>query len=76
MRHFFLFLFISLVHFFNNLLLFYWAEKYILEDEELKDAVPIEYLSHAEKYAAELHKACLLAQKVNGSPTGQVETLR
>ena len=36
----------------------------------------MEYLSHAEKYAEELRKSCLLMQKLGDSPIGQVETLR
>ncbi|XP_046652365.1 probable peroxisomal acyl-coenzyme A oxidase 1 [Daphnia pulicaria] len=51
-------------------------ENYILSDEQLKDAVPMEYLSHADKYAEELRKACLLMHKLADSPAGQVPTLR
>nr|CAH0099019.1 unnamed protein product [Daphnia galeata] len=51
-------------------------ENYILSDEQLKDAVPMEYLSHADKYAEELRKACLLMHKLENSPAGQVPTLR
>ncbi len=36
----------------------------------------MEYLSHAEKYAEELRKSCLLMQKLGDSPAGQVQTLR
>lgn len=52
------------------------SEKYILSDEQLKDPIPVEYLSHADRYAAELRKACLLLHKLGDSPAGQVPTLR
>jgi len=52
------------------------VEEYLLSDPELKDKIPVEYLSHADRYAAELRKACLMAQKIGDSPAGQVETLR
>jgi len=51
-------------------------EDYILSDPDLKDPVPIEFLSHAERYGQELRKACLLVQKIADSPSGQVDTLR
>lgn len=51
-------------------------ETYILSDEQLKDPVPMEYLSHADKYAEELRKSCLLMHKLADSPAGQVQTLR
>lgn len=38
-------------------------EEFILSDDELKDSIPIEYLSHTEKYSADLRKACLLFKK-------------
>lgn len=53
-----------------------YLETYILSDPQLKDQVPVEYLSHAERYETELRKACLLLQKVGDSPAGQVQTLR
>lgn len=54
----------------------YTLETYILSDEQLKDAVPMEYLSHADKYAEDLRKSCLLMHKLADSPAGQVQTLR
>ena len=36
----------------------------------------VEYLSHSDRYASELRKACLLIGKLNDSPAGQVQTLR
>ncbi len=39
-------------------------------DEDLKDSVPIEYLSHADKYSAELRKACLLFKKLSDPSNG------
>ncbi len=60
----------------NSKQYFLFLENYILSDEQLKDAVPMEYLSHADKYAEELRKACLLMHKLADSPAGQVPTLR
>lgn len=43
----------------------------------MKDPVPVEYLSHEEKYAAELKKACLLVQILQKPiPEGGSEILR
>lgn len=39
-------------------------EKYFLEDPELRSKVPLEYLSHKEKYEEAVRKACLLFKKV------------
>jgi hypothetical protein len=52
--------------------------QYILSDPDLKDPVPIEYLSHYERYGAELKKACLLVQKMRKPvpSVGNYETLR
>ena len=52
--------------------------QYILSDPDLKDPVPIEYLSHKERYDAELKKACLLVQKMRKPvpSVGNYETLR
>lgn len=45
-------------------------EEFILSDHELRDLVPTEYLSHAEKYSAELRKACLLFKKIMDPSAG------
>lgn len=58
------------------LLLFHHTESYILSDNDLKDPIPVEYLSHTDRYTAELRKACLLLKKLEGSPAGEVATLR
>lgn len=52
--------------------------EYILSDPSLKDPIPVEYLSHEEKYAAELKKACLLVQKMREPvpKEAKFETLR
>ncbi len=39
----------------------------------MKDPVPIEYLSHADKYAAELRKACLFDQKIRRAVSDEKE---
>lgn len=39
-------------------------ELQILQDPEVKDPIPTEYLSHADRYAAEVKKACLLTTKL------------
>ncbi|ENN81096.1 probable peroxisomal acyl-coenzyme A oxidase 1 [Dendroctonus ponderosae] len=39
-------------------------EKFFLEDPELRDRVPSEYLSHKEKYEEAIRKACLIFKKV------------
>ncbi|XP_076261725.1 acyl-CoA oxidase 1 [Rhynchophorus ferrugineus] len=39
-------------------------EKYFLEDPELQSKVPMEYLSHKEKYEEAVRKACLVFKKV------------
>lgn len=41
-----------------------FREKYFLEDPELQSKVPLEYLSHKEKYEEAVRKACLLFKKV------------
>ncbi|XP_060516308.1 probable peroxisomal acyl-coenzyme A oxidase 1 [Cylas formicarius] len=42
-----------------------WArQKFFLEDPELKSKVPLEYLSHKEKYEEAVRKACLIFKKV------------
>jgi hypothetical protein len=46
-------------------------EDFILSDPELKDPIPIEFLSHADKYAAELRKAGILVKKVREGPPGK-----
>jgi len=51
-------------------------EEYILSDSELKEPIPSEFLSHADKYASALRIACKLVKKIEDSPVGQVETLR
>lgn len=51
--------------------------QYILSQQDLRDPIPIEYLSHDERYAAELRKACLLVRKLQAPlPKGQFETVR
>ncbi|XP_046436827.1 probable peroxisomal acyl-coenzyme A oxidase 1 [Daphnia pulex] len=45
-------------------------EEFIVSDEDLKDSIPIEYLSHADKYSAELRKACLLFKKLSDPSNG------
>lgn len=40
------------------------SEKFFLSDPELKSNVPLEYLSHKEKYEESVRKACLLFKKV------------
>lgn len=56
---------------------FFLEVEYILSYEELKDPIPIEYLSHEERYAAELKKSCLLVQKLrNPVPSDGSEILR
>ena len=49
---------------------FCFIEEFILSDPELKDPVPMEYLSHEEKYSAELRKACLLFTKLTDPSKG------
>ncbi|KAL3289791.1 hypothetical protein HHI36_023183 [Cryptolaemus montrouzieri] len=39
-------------------------EKFFLEDPELKSKVPMEYLSHKEKYEENVRKACVIFRKV------------
>ncbi|CAG9759255.1 unnamed protein product [Ceutorhynchus assimilis] len=39
-------------------------ERFFLEDPELRSKVPLEYLSHKEKYEEAVRKACLLFKKV------------
>ncbi|XP_050313924.1 probable peroxisomal acyl-coenzyme A oxidase 1 [Anthonomus grandis grandis] len=39
-------------------------EKFFLEDPELKSKIPLEYLSHKEKYEEAVRKACLVFKKV------------
>jgi len=47
------------------------SENYILSDPQLKDPIPLEYLSHADRYVAELRKACHLMTKLRNSPSSQ-----
>nr|CAI5843398.1 unnamed protein product [Callosobruchus analis] len=42
----------------------YFPEEFFLSDPELKSKVPLEYLSHKEKYEEAVRKACLLFRKV------------
>lgn len=44
--------------------LFLLPEKFFLEDAELKSKVPMEYLSHKEKYEENIRKACVIFRKV------------
>lgn len=46
-------------------------EDFILTDPDLKDPIPIEFLSHADKYSAELKKAGILVKKVREGPPGK-----
>ncbi|KAL1492606.1 hypothetical protein ABEB36_010843 [Hypothenemus hampei] len=39
-------------------------EKFFLEDTELRSKVPLEYLSHKEKYEEAVRKSCLIFKKV------------
>lgn len=39
-------------------------EKHFLEDPELKSPVPLEYLSHKEKYEENVRKACVIFRKM------------
>ncbi|KAK9889088.1 hypothetical protein WA026_004361 [Henosepilachna vigintioctopunctata] len=39
-------------------------EKFFLDDPELKSKVPMEYLSHKEKYEENIRKACVIFRKV------------
>lgn len=55
---------------------FSYSEKHILSKPELKDPIPVEYLSHADRYAAELKKACLLFSNLEDLPGSQVESLK
>lgn len=41
-----------------------FAENYFLTDPELKDTVPLEYLSHKEKYERGIKLSCLFFQKI------------
>ena len=50
--------------------LIFFVEHFVLTDEDLKDPIPIEFLSHADKYAAELRKACVLVKKVRKGASG------
>uniref|UniRef100_A0A1B6GE28 Acyl-coenzyme A oxidase n=1 Tax=Cuerna arida TaxID=1464854 RepID=A0A1B6GE28_9HEMI len=40
-------------------------EEFFLNDPELKDKVPAEYLSHKEKYQDAVRKSCILFKKIN-----------
>ncbi len=40
------------------------SESFILSDPDLKDPIPLEYLSHADRYSAEVKKSCLLMAKL------------
>ena len=44
-----------------------FSENWILSDPDLKDPIPLEYLSHADRYVAELRKACNLMTKLRNS---------
>lgn len=51
--------------------IFLISENYILSDPQLKDPIPLEYLSHADRYVAELRKACHLMTKLRNSSSSQ-----
>ncbi|XP_065568107.1 acyl-coenzyme A oxidase 1-like isoform X10 [Artemia franciscana] len=53
-------------------------ERFILSFPELQDKIPIDYLSHEDRYAEELRKACLLIRKGFEAPgnDGQANTMR
>lgn len=40
-------------------------EEFFFSDPELKTSVPVEYLSHKEKYEQAIRLSCLLFQKIN-----------
>lgn len=40
------------------------AENFFLSDPDLKSDVPLEYLSHKQKYEEAVRKACILFKKV------------
>lgn len=41
------------------------AEEFFLNDPELRSPVPMEYLSHKEKYEEAVRLSCLLFKKIN-----------
>lgn len=43
---------------------YFFTENFFLEDPELRSEVPLEYLSHKEKYEEAVRKACILFRKV------------
>jgi hypothetical protein len=43
---------------------FTFSESFFLEDPELQSKVPLEYLSHKEKYEEAVRKACIIFRKV------------
>jgi len=60
----------------GKIIFFPYSEKHVLSKPELKDPIPVEYLSHADRYAAELKKACLLFSNLEDLPGSQVESLK
>lgn len=42
-----------------------YLESFFLSDPRLKDEVPMEYLSHKERYLHAVRKSCILFKKVN-----------
>lgn len=51
--------------------------EFILSHQDLKDPIPIEYLSHEDKYVTELRKVCSLIQKLRDPvPEGASDILR
>lgn len=40
-------------------------ESFFLSDLNLKDKIPMEYLSHKERYEEAVRKSCILFKKVN-----------
>lgn len=40
-------------------------ESFFLSDQDLKDEIPMEYLSHKERYEQAVRKSCILFKKVN-----------